>query len=53
VSHLSANGAYLEVRGPQPEAVIAHLVAAGLAPREVREERPDLESLFLQLTKNA
>lgn len=50
VSHLSANGAYVEVCGPQPEAVIAHLVACGLVPREVREGRPDLESLFLQLT---
>ncbi len=53
VSHLSANGSYIEVRGAQPEAVIAHLVACGLAPREVREERPDLESLFLQLTETA
>ena len=52
VSHLSANGAYIEVRGPRAEAVIAHLVACGLAPREVREERPDLESLFLQLTES-
>jgi ABC-2 type transport system ATP-binding protein len=53
VSHLSANGAYVEVCGPQPEAVVAHLVACGLAPKEVREERPDLESLFLQLTEKA
>ena len=51
ISHLSANGAYVEVRGPQPEAVIAHLVGCGLAPREVREERPDLESLYLKLTE--
>lgn len=50
ISHLSANGAYVEVRGPQPEAVVAHLVAWGLAPREVREERPNLESMYLQLT---
>jgi ABC-type multidrug transport system ATPase subunit len=53
ISHLSANGAYVEVRGPQPEAVVAHLVDHGLAPREVREERPDLESLYLQLTEKA
>jgi ABC-2 type transport system ATP-binding protein len=51
VIHLSANGTYVEVRGPEPEAVVSHLVACGLAPREVREERPDLESLFLQLTE--
>jgi len=51
VTDLSANGTYIEVRGPRPEAVVAHLVACGLAPREVREERPDLESLFLQLTE--
>jgi ABC-2 type transport system ATP-binding protein len=52
VSHLAANGAHVEVRGPQSEAVIAHLVASGLSPREVREERPDLESLFLKLTES-
>jgi len=51
ISHLAANGAYVEVRGPQPEAVIAHLVGCGLAPREARQERPDLESLFLKLTE--
>jgi ABC-2 type transport system ATP-binding protein len=51
VSHLAANGAHVEVQGPQPEAVIAHMVACGLAPKEVREERPDLESLFLKLTE--
>jgi ABC-type multidrug transport system ATPase subunit len=51
ISHLSANGAYVEVRGPQPEAVIAHLVGCGLAPKEAREERPDLENLFLKLTE--
>ena len=50
VSHLSTNGTYVEVRGPRPEVVIAHLVDCGLVPREVREERPDLESLYLHLT---
>ncbi len=53
INHLSANGAYVEMRGCQPEAVIAHLVACGLALKEVREERPDLESLYLQLTDKA
>jgi ABC-2 type transport system ATP-binding protein len=53
VSHLAVNGAYVEVRGPQPEAVIAHLVSNGQTPKEVREERPDLESLFLKLTEKA
>ncbi len=53
VSHLSANGAYVEVRGPEPEAVIDRLVACSLTPREVREVGPDLESLFLQLTEKA
>jgi ABC-2 type transport system ATP-binding protein len=51
ISHLSANGTYVEVRGPQPEVIIAHLVGCGLAPKEAREERPDLESLFLKLTE--
>jgi ABC-2 type transport system ATP-binding protein len=53
INHLRANGTYVEVRSPRPEAVIAHLVGCGLAPREAREERPDLESLFLQLTEPA
>jgi ABC-type multidrug transport system ATPase subunit len=52
ISHLSANGAYVEVRGPRPEAVITHLVNSGLAPSEAHEERPDLESLFLRLTES-
>ena len=52
-SYLSANGTYVEVRGPQPEVIVAHLVACDLAPREVREKRPDLESLYLQLTATA
>jgi ABC-type multidrug transport system ATPase subunit len=51
VTDLSANGAYIEVRGPQPKAIVAHLVACGLVPTEVREQRPNLESLFLQLTE--
>jgi ABC-2 type transport system ATP-binding protein len=51
VSHLATNGACVEVRGPTAEAVITHLVLRGLVPKEVREERPDLESLFLQLTE--
>lgn len=53
VSYLSANGAYVEVRGLKAEAVITRLVTCGLVPKEVREERPDLESLFLQLTEKA
>jgi ABC-2 type transport system ATP-binding protein len=53
VTSLSANGNWVELRGPASETVVAHLVAQGVVPSEVREERPDLESLFLQLTNSA
>jgi ABC-type multidrug transport system ATPase subunit len=50
VSHVSTNGHWIELRGVKPEVVVAHLVAHGIVPSEVREERPALEDLFLQLT---
>ncbi len=51
VTHASTNGHWLELRGVKPEVVVAHLVAQGIVPSEVREERPALEDLFLQLTE--
>ena len=50
VQHLEANGAYVEVRGPDVEVVVAHLVAHGQTPSEVREDHPSLEECFFRLT---
>jgi ABC-type multidrug transport system ATPase subunit len=48
---LAGNGNWVELRGAAAETVVAYLVARGIVPSEIREERPDLESLFLQLTE--
>jgi len=47
---VSTNGHWIELRGVESQAVVAHLVARDVVPSEVREEHPDLEALFLQLT---
>ena len=39
------------MRGIKAEVAVAHLVAQGTVPSEVREERPALEEMFLQLTE--
>jgi ABC-2 type transport system ATP-binding protein len=51
VRAVAGNGNWVELRGAASEAVVAHLVARGIVPAEIREERPDLEALFLQLTE--
>jgi ABC-2 type transport system ATP-binding protein len=50
VTHVSTNGHWIELCGVKPEIVVAHVIAQGMIPSEVREERPALEDLFLQLT---
>jgi ABC-2 type transport system ATP-binding protein len=50
VTRLDANGSYLEVEGVDPQRLVAFLVGAGHVPSEVTSGRPDLETLFLQLT---
>jgi len=51
VTRVEANGVYVEVQGVSSEAVVAHLTAYGIVPGEVTTARPDLESLFLSLTR--
>jgi len=53
VTRVVLNGAYVEVSGVAPEAIIAHLTAHNVVPREVTTARPDLETLFLSLTQEA
>lgn len=50
VGRVDVNGAYLEVEGVDAERLVAFLVGVGHVPSEVTSGRPDLESLFLQLT---
>ncbi len=53
VEHIETNGRYVEIRGVSSEAVVAHLTGRGIVPGEVIRASADLESLFLELTKEA
>jgi len=53
VAAVHGNGRYVEVGGVSAEAVVRHLTANGIVPTEVSTTRPDLESLFLELTQEA
>jgi ABC-2 type transport system ATP-binding protein len=50
VSAVRPNGHYVDVEGVSSEAVIVHLVERGVVPSEVTTGRPDLESVFFNLT---
>jgi len=50
VGRVAVNGAYLEVEGLDAASLVAFLVGMGQVPSEVTSGRPDLESLFLELT---
>jgi ABC-2 type transport system ATP-binding protein len=50
-SDIQPNGAWVTVGGVSSQAVIAHLTSHGIVPFEVSSGRPDLESLFLELTQ--
>ena len=45
------DGAYVTVSGVSSEVVVKHLTSCGIIPSEVTQARPDLESLFLELTQ--
>lgn len=47
---IQPNGAYVSVAGVSSQAVVAHLTAQGIVPSEITTGRPDLESIFLELT---
>ena len=49
--HIQSNAAYVEVQGVSSEQVLTFLVSRGLTPQEVTIDRPDLESVFLELTQ--
>ncbi len=49
--NIQPNGQSVTVSGVTSQAVMQHLVASGVVPSEVSNVRPDLESLFLELTK--
>lgn len=51
VTQIQPNGVYVQVRGVPSEAVIVHLVSGGIVPSEVTIGGSDLESIFLELTK--
>ncbi|MCC7352893.1 MAG: ABC transporter ATP-binding protein [Anaerolineae bacterium] len=48
---IKPNGAYVEVAGVSGQVVVLHLTSGGIVPSEVSTSRPDLESLFLELTQ--
>ncbi len=52
-THIHKNGAYLDVQGVTSEHLIEHLVAHGKTPSEVFIFRPDLETIFLQMTQKS
>ncbi|HEY0755468.1 MAG TPA: ABC transporter ATP-binding protein [Ktedonobacteraceae bacterium] len=50
-SHIQSDGDSVEVQGVSSEQVMAFLVTRNLIPQELTIKRPDLESVFLELTQ--
>jgi ABC-type multidrug transport system ATPase subunit len=50
-THIQKKAEEVEVQGISSEQVLSFLVTQGLTPREVSIDRPDLESVFLELTR--
>jgi ABC-type multidrug transport system ATPase subunit len=48
---IQISGQEVEVQGVSSEVVMYHLVNQGITPKEVAVNRPDLESVFLELTQ--
>jgi ABC-type multidrug transport system ATPase subunit len=48
---VTPNGHFVTLRGSTATDVVSCLVAAGIVPEEITSQRPDLESLFLELTE--
>lgn len=51
--NIEANAAYVVLQGVSSEAVLSYLVSQGIVPKEVSTSRPDLESVFLELTQKS
>ncbi len=50
--NIQPNGRFVTLAGVTSQNIIAHLAANGIYPNEITSGRPDLESLFLELTQN-
>ena len=50
-AEIATNGTYVQVSGIDSETAVAQLVQNGIIPSEVINQKSDLESLFLELTK--
>lgn len=53
VHNVDIGTSYVEVQGVSSDVVMYHLVHQGITPKEVTVSRPDLESVFLELTHKA
>jgi len=51
VGAVKTQAAYVEVQGVPSDRVLSYLVAQGIIPTQVIIARPDLESVFLELTQ--
>ena len=49
--NIHANGEYVTLTGVSSQTVVAHLTSNGVVPSEVSNGHLDLESIFLELTK--
>jgi ABC-2 type transport system ATP-binding protein len=49
--HIRSDAGFVEVQGVSSEQVLGFLVTRGLIPQEVTVNRPDLETVFLELTQ--
>ncbi|MCL4263187.1 MAG: ABC transporter ATP-binding protein [Anaerolineae bacterium] len=52
VVEIQTNGAYLQVIGVAPEAIVAHLAQHSIYPSELTSRHSDLEDVFLALTSS-
>jgi ABC-2 type transport system ATP-binding protein len=50
--HVHVKASYVEIQGVSSERVLSFLVTQGLTPQEVSINHPDLESVFLELTRS-
>lgn len=50
LQQVTPNGHYITLRGLPARDAVSCLVAEGIVPEEITSQRPDLESLFLELT---
>ncbi len=51
VGEVTPDGAYVTINGASSEVVVRLLTSHGIIPSEIGQVRPDLESLFLELTQ--